>query len=153
MIPPDSKAVKELQPELEKLKSRASVRLREFLLDQIALLKKPKTNIPIVQKNVLSKYEIFNEFFKKHCPGVPVAYCRYSLKFAMFIVRPWQRCTSGTIRYTCNKFINCKINYTLRPTCLSPTSRSSSEASSSRPNLPTLTKAGVASSHSCPVKS
>ena len=32
MIAPDSKAVKELQPELEKLKSRASVRLREFLL-------------------------------------------------------------------------------------------------------------------------
>lgn len=58
-IAPDSKAVKELQPELEKLKARASVRLREFLLEQVALLKKPKTNIQIVQKNVLAKYKVF----------------------------------------------------------------------------------------------
>ena len=70
MISPDSKAVEELKPELEKLKVRASVRLREFLLEQIALLKKPKTNINIVQKNVLSKYKVFTEFFKDHFPGV-----------------------------------------------------------------------------------
>ena len=49
---------------------RASVRLREFLLEQIALLKKPKTNIQIVQKNVLSKYKVFTEFFKDHFPAV-----------------------------------------------------------------------------------
>jgi len=59
LISPDSKAVKELQPELEKLKARASVRLREFLIEQISLLKKPKTNIQIVQKNVLGKYRVF----------------------------------------------------------------------------------------------
>jgi hypothetical protein len=28
-------------------------------MDQINLLKKPKTNIQIVQKNVLSKYKVF----------------------------------------------------------------------------------------------
>jgi hypothetical protein len=28
-------------------------------MDQITLLKKPKTNIQIVQKNVLSKYKVF----------------------------------------------------------------------------------------------
>jgi len=69
-IAPDSKAVKELQPELEKLKARASVRLREFLVDQINLLKKPKTNIQIVQKNILAKYKVFTEFFKDQNPQV-----------------------------------------------------------------------------------
>ena len=71
-IGPDSKAIKELQPELEKLKSRASVRLREFLLQQITLLKKPKTNIQIVQKNVLGKYKVFTEFFKDQDPQVSI---------------------------------------------------------------------------------
>jgi len=69
-IAPDSKAIKDLQPELEKLKARASVRLRDFLLEQIGLLKKPKTNIQIVQKNVLAKYKIFTEFFKDQNPQV-----------------------------------------------------------------------------------
>ena len=70
LIAPDSKAVKELQPELEKLKARASVRLREFLLEQIGLLKKPKTNIQIMQKNVLGKYKVFTEFLKEQSPQV-----------------------------------------------------------------------------------
>jgi len=39
-------------------------------MDQINLLKKPKTNIQIVQKNVLSKYKVFTEFFKDQNPGV-----------------------------------------------------------------------------------
>lgn len=41
------------------------------MLDQINLLKKPKTNIQIVQKNVLIKYKVFTEFFKDQNPGVP----------------------------------------------------------------------------------
>jgi hypothetical protein len=32
LIAPDSKAVQELQPELEKLKAKASLRLRDFLI-------------------------------------------------------------------------------------------------------------------------
>lgn len=70
--------MKELQPELEKLKARASVRLREFLLEQIALLKKPKTNIQIVQKNVLGKYRVFTEFFKDQSPQVLQGRSRYT---------------------------------------------------------------------------
>lgn len=62
--------MKELQPELEKLKTKASTRLRDFLLDQIQLLNKPKTNVNIRQKEVLSKFKVFTEFLKDHFPSV-----------------------------------------------------------------------------------
>jgi hypothetical protein len=76
-----------LQPELEKLKARASVRLREFLLDQIALLKKPKTNIQIVQRNVLGKYRVFTEFFKDQNPQVQSQLSRSTPNYATTIGR------------------------------------------------------------------
>lgn len=41
----DAAAVKELEPQLNKLKNKACGRVREFILDKINLLKKPMTNI------------------------------------------------------------------------------------------------------------
>ena len=64
LIAPDSKAVKELQPELQKLKVRASVRLRDFLIEQINMLKKQKINIEIAQKHSLAKFKHYNQFLK-----------------------------------------------------------------------------------------
>ena len=72
-----------MQPELEKLKARAGVRLRAFLLEQIGLLKKPKTNIQIVQKNVLGKYKVFTEFFKDHDQQVNLSRFRSTLNFVI----------------------------------------------------------------------
>jgi len=62
--------VKELQPELEKLKTKASTRLREFLLDKIQILTKPKTNLMVMQKEVLAKFKVFTEFLRDHFPPV-----------------------------------------------------------------------------------
>ena len=39
-------------------------------MEQIGLLKKPKTNIQILQKNVLGKYKVFTEFLKEQSPQV-----------------------------------------------------------------------------------
>ena len=39
------------------------------------MLKKPKTNITIMQKNVLVKYKIFTEFLKEHYIEVYVDLC------------------------------------------------------------------------------
>jgi hypothetical protein len=64
--------VKELQPELEKLKTKASARLREFLIDKIQMLTKPKTNVQVMQKEVLAKFKVFTEFLKDHFPSVYV---------------------------------------------------------------------------------
>ena len=65
-LAPDAKAVKELQPELEKLKNKASERVKKFLVENIESLRKPKTNIQVIQKNVLCRYKVFNEFLKEH---------------------------------------------------------------------------------------
>ena len=49
--------------------------MKDFLLEQFNALKKPKTNIQIVQKNVLVKYKIFMEFFKDYAPPVYTDLC------------------------------------------------------------------------------
>eukprot|EP00742_Colponemidia_sp_Colp-10_P005738 GILJ01006133.1.p1 GENE.GILJ01006133.1~~GILJ01006133.1.p1 ORF type:complete len:595 (+),score=118.62 GILJ01006133.1:511-2295(+) len=65
-----SLASKEAQPELEKLKLKAVSRIREFLMTKINSLKKPKTNIQILQQNVLVKYRIFIDFLDSNHPEV-----------------------------------------------------------------------------------
>ncbi len=71
----DSAAVKELEPELNKLKNKACQKVRDFILDKINILKKPKTNITIIQKNVLIVYKVFTEFLKEHYIDVYVDIC------------------------------------------------------------------------------
>ena len=61
------------------------------MLEQIALLKKPKTNIQIVQKNVLGKYKIFTEFFKDQNPQVLFYQLRSLRKFATTIEKLWPK--------------------------------------------------------------
>mmetsp|Transcript_20973 Transcript_20973/g.18307 ORF Transcript_20973/g.18307 Transcript_20973/m.18307 type:complete len:238 (-) Transcript_20973:801-1514(-) len=58
--------VKELEPELTKLKNKACQRVRTFIIHQLELLKKPKTNIQMIQENVLIKYNVFLEFLKNN---------------------------------------------------------------------------------------
>jgi len=58
--------VKELEPELNKLKNKACQRVRTFILQQLERLKKPMTNIPIIQENELLRYSVFMEFLKNN---------------------------------------------------------------------------------------
>jgi len=58
--------VKELEPELNKLKNKACQRVRTFILQQLDRLKKPMTNIPIIQENELLRYSVFMEFLKNN---------------------------------------------------------------------------------------
>lgn len=44
----DNKSIKEIEPELTKLKLKACDRIKNFMTDQISFLKKPKTNIQII---------------------------------------------------------------------------------------------------------
>uniref|UniRef100_A0A0G4FCE6 Vacuolar protein sorting-associated protein 52 homolog n=1 Tax=Chromera velia CCMP2878 TaxID=1169474 RepID=A0A0G4FCE6_9ALVE len=55
-------------PELEKLESKAVARVRDFLVAQVNLLKKPRTNIQIIQQNVLLRCAAFNHFLAEHHP-------------------------------------------------------------------------------------
>jgi hypothetical protein len=57
-------------PELEKLRTKAVSRVKEFLLSKINALKKPKTNLQILQRNVLVRFKFFNTFLAEHHPAI-----------------------------------------------------------------------------------
>ncbi len=59
-------SISTIQPELEKLRTKAIERVREFLLLKIYSLGKPKTNFQILQQSVLLKYRYLIEFLRDH---------------------------------------------------------------------------------------
>ncbi|OVA01071.1 Vps52/Sac2 [Macleaya cordata] len=61
-----SKALKDVQPELEKLRQKAVSKVSEFIIQKLYALRKPKTNIQILQQNVLLKYKYVIIFLKEH---------------------------------------------------------------------------------------
>ncbi|EGR28233.1 vps52 sac2 family protein, putative, partial [Ichthyophthirius multifiliis] len=74
---PDSTAIKELEPELNKLKNKACGRIRDFLLEKITNLKKPMTNVGSQQINVLLDYRVFTDFLKIHYQEIYTELCIY----------------------------------------------------------------------------
>ncbi|KAJ4839400.1 Vacuolar protein sorting-associated protein 52 [Turnera subulata] len=61
-----SKALKDVQPELEKLRQKAVSKVFEFIVQKLYALRKPKTNIQILQQSVLLKYKYVISFLKDH---------------------------------------------------------------------------------------
>eukprot|EP00235_Prasinoderma_singulare_P004107 CAMPEP_0119174948 /NCGR_PEP_ID=MMETSP1315-20130426/40305_1 /TAXON_ID=676789 /ORGANISM="Prasinoderma singularis, Strain RCC927" /LENGTH=325 /DNA_ID=CAMNT_0007168989 /DNA_START=161 /DNA_END=1135 /DNA_ORIENTATION=+ len=58
-------AMDDVRPELEQLRVRAVQRLRDFLLGKFAQLKRPNTNIQILQQMLL-KFRYFGNFLRRH---------------------------------------------------------------------------------------
>eukprot|EP00929_Paragymnodinium_shiwhaense_P097629 TRINITY_DN59268_c0_g1_i2.p1 TRINITY_DN59268_c0_g1~~TRINITY_DN59268_c0_g1_i2.p1 ORF type:complete len:707 (-),score=206.27 TRINITY_DN59268_c0_g1_i2:44-2164(-) len=56
--------------ELEKLHHVAVSRIRDFLVENINSLQRPKTNLQIIQNNVLLRFKFFNVFLAEHHPQV-----------------------------------------------------------------------------------
>jgi hypothetical protein len=52
-----SKALKDVEPELEKLRQKAISKVYDFIVQKLIALRKPKTNIQILQQSVLLKYK------------------------------------------------------------------------------------------------
>ncbi|XVF63321.1 hypothetical protein PTKIN_Ptkin09bG0078600 [Pterospermum kingtungense] len=65
-----SKALKDVQPELEKLRQKAVSKVFDFMVQKLQALRKPKTNIQILQQNVLLKYKFVTFFLKEHSKEV-----------------------------------------------------------------------------------
>ncbi|XP_059446480.1 vacuolar protein sorting-associated protein 52 A-like isoform X1 [Corylus avellana] len=65
-----SKALKDVQPELEKLRQKSVSKVFDFIVQKLYALRKPKTNIQILQQNVLLKYKYVVSFLKEHGNGV-----------------------------------------------------------------------------------
>ncbi|KAI4303712.1 hypothetical protein MLD38_039311 [Melastoma candidum] len=61
-----SKALKDVQPELEKLRLKAVSKVFDFIVQKLYALRKPKTNIQILQQSVLLKYKYVISFIKEH---------------------------------------------------------------------------------------
>lgn len=61
-----SNALKDVQPELEKLRQKAVSKVFEFIVQKLHALRKPKTNIQILQQSVLLKYKYIICFLKEH---------------------------------------------------------------------------------------
>ncbi|GLT97449.1 hypothetical protein SLE2022_150140 [Rubroshorea leprosula] len=65
-----SKALKDVQPELEKLRQKAVSKVFDFIVQKLYALRKPKTNIQILQQNVLLKYKYVISFLKENSKEV-----------------------------------------------------------------------------------
>ncbi|KAL8137226.1 hypothetical protein V2J09_003227 [Rumex salicifolius] len=61
-----SQALKDVQPELERLRQKAVSKVFDFVVQKLYALRKPKTNIQILQQNVLLKYKYVILFLKEH---------------------------------------------------------------------------------------
>lgn len=59
-----------LLPELEKLKIKAIAKIRDYFTLQISAIRKPKTNIQILQTNALVKYAKLFQFVQHESPVV-----------------------------------------------------------------------------------
>lgn len=65
-------AATDIAPELEKLRRMSVQKIREFMLQRVASLKKKMTNIQILQQSVLLKYTGLYKFLQDHAPEVAV---------------------------------------------------------------------------------
>jgi hypothetical protein len=62
-------ALESAKPQLERLRARAAQRCRESLTSRFAMLRKPRTNVQIVQQNVLAPLAPLARFLCKHSPS------------------------------------------------------------------------------------
>ncbi|KAG2445494.1 hypothetical protein HXX76_000110 [Chlamydomonas incerta] len=65
-----SLARRDVEGALEKLRVKAVTKVREFMLGKVYQLKRPKTNVQIIQQSVLLKYKYFMRFLRAHGPDV-----------------------------------------------------------------------------------
>ncbi|CAM9959091.1 unnamed protein product [Ectocarpus sp. 6 AP-2014] len=68
MPPSSTMAAKGVQPHLENLKTKACAKARDYLLQKIGELRRPKTNVQIIQKNSLLKYKYLMQFMYDNVP-------------------------------------------------------------------------------------
>jgi len=63
-------ACADMAPELDKLRTKSVQKIRDFLVQRVASLRKRMTNIQILQQSVLLKYKGLFHFLTEHAPEV-----------------------------------------------------------------------------------
>lgn len=64
-----SKALKDIKPELERLRLTALSKVSNYIIEIFYAMRKPGTNIQILQQNLLQKYRYLILFLKEHGAG------------------------------------------------------------------------------------
>ncbi|KAL7753618.1 Vacuolar protein sorting-associated protein 52 [Sorochytrium milnesiophthora] len=64
------KAFKDVGPELERLRNKATERIRDFFLEKFKTLRLANTNVQIIQTSVLIKYKYLNQFVMTWHPDI-----------------------------------------------------------------------------------
>ena len=110
---------------------KACDRVRAFVISQINLLKKPQTNIQIIQQNNLIKYKMFLQFLRDHNQAAYFEICHsyseimnkiYSDNFKMYITELGKLLNEGVSKndflfpetyqsYKTNPFLACIFSY------------------------------------------
>ncbi|KAF1773837.1 Bromodomain, conserved site [Phytophthora cactorum] len=70
LVPSQTAAFNDVEAQLKKLKARAIARIREFLLAKMNEVKKPKTNVQMVQQNTLLPMKYLVTFLADNAPEV-----------------------------------------------------------------------------------
>ncbi len=70
LLPSDTRCGIILYPELEKLRTKAIAKIRDYFATQFANLRKPKTNVQMLQQTALIKYAPLFQFAQKENPLV-----------------------------------------------------------------------------------
>ncbi|KAI9913745.1 hypothetical protein PsorP6_005117 [Peronosclerospora sorghi] len=70
LVPSQTAAFRNVEAQLSKLKARAVCRIRDFLLAKMNEMKKPKTNVQMVQQNTLLPMKYLVTFLADHAPEV-----------------------------------------------------------------------------------
>lgn len=70
LLPKNTYAGRMLLPELEKLRGRAITKIRDYFNLQFSALRKPKTNVQMLQQNALVKYAPLYQFLRQEAPLV-----------------------------------------------------------------------------------
>ncbi|KAL3668681.1 hypothetical protein V7S43_005977 [Phytophthora oleae] len=70
LVPSQTAAFNDVDAQLKKLKARAIARIREFLLAKMNEVKKPKTNVQMVQQNTLLPMKYLVTFLADNAPEV-----------------------------------------------------------------------------------
>lgn len=68
--PSETVAGREMQEQVTKLRLVAVTRIRDYLLQQMALLRRPQTNVRMIQVHGLLKYAALQDFLVEACPEV-----------------------------------------------------------------------------------
>eukprot|EP00733_Pompholyxophrys_punicea_P000046 Pompholyxophrys_punicea_v1_NODE_6_length_8794_cov_7.233894.p1 type:complete len:864 gc:universal NODE_6_length_8794_cov_7.233894:8122-5531(-) len=94
VAPSTTAAGREMQEQVNKLRLVAVTRVREYLLQQISLLRKPQTNVRMIQVHGLLKYAPLQDFLEDACPTVAGeilnVYCESMSKTLMVLFRTYQ---------------------------------------------------------------